>query len=372
MPAPIPSSLDSNALALRLAQLAGEERDVQVDFLLHLAVFDARRAYVELGHSSLWIYCLEVLHLREGAAGRRIGTMRVLVRFPSLEAPLRDGRLSLSTIIVLGPVLTEENLDALLARAAFRTKRETEELVVSLRPRPAPAPGIRKLLAAVPAGEHAALALDVRAAAPGSVSALDEPSETPPGIAMSTVQVTGPRAAPVERRRAAALDPVADDRWSLRATVDRAFKEDLETLRCLLAHKVPDGDLTKVLHEAIRCAVEKHGKRRGAVAPKQETSPTAPTPKTTRAPSAAMRREVWARDAGRCTFVAEDGRRCESRFRLEFDHVDEEGPPTAVNLRLRCRPHNLLHAEETYGRPFMDVFRRDTARSAERTSAARP
>jgi len=124
MPAPIPASLDSNALALRLAELAGEEREVQVDFLLHLAEFDARRAYLEAGHSSLWAYCLEVLHLREGASGRRIGAMRVLVRFPRLEAALRDGRLSLSTIVVLGPVLTHENLDALLARAAFRAEDE--------------------------------------------------------------------------------------------------------------------------------------------------------------------------------------------------------------------------------------------------------
>ena len=149
MPAPFPSSLDSNALALRLVELAGEEREVQVDFLLHLAEFEARRAYVEAGHSSLWSYCLEVLHLREGAAGRRIGAMRVLVRFPRLESSLRDGRLSLSTIITLGPLLTEENLDALLARATFRTKREVEELVVSLRrtararPRNSQAPGER-------------------------------------------------------------------------------------------------------------------------------------------------------------------------------------------------------------------------------------
>jgi hypothetical protein len=269
MPAPIPSSLDSTALALRLAELAGEEREVQADFLLHLAVFDARRAYLELGHSSLWSYCLEVLHLREGAAGRRIGAMRVLFRFPRLEAALRDGRLSLSTIIVLGPVLTEENLDALLARAAFRTKREVEELVVSLRPRPAPAAGIRKLPVHLSAGEHAVLALDVRVAAPGLGPALYLPSEMAPEIAARAAEAAGPRTVPVERRRAAELQAVAQDRWSMRATVDRAFRDDLETLRCLLAHKVPDGDLTKVLHEAIRCAVNEHGKRRGAVAPKR-------------------------------------------------------------------------------------------------------
>ena len=94
------------------------------------------------------------------------------------------------------------NLDALLARAAFRTKREVEELVVSLRPRPAPAPGIRKLPANVPTGEHGDLAFDVRAAELGAAPTLNEPSETAPEIAACTAQATEPRTAPVERRRA--------------------------------------------------------------------------------------------------------------------------------------------------------------------------
>jgi hypothetical protein len=38
MSALAPASLESNALALRLRELAGEERIVQVDFLLHLAL----------------------------------------------------------------------------------------------------------------------------------------------------------------------------------------------------------------------------------------------------------------------------------------------------------------------------------------------
>jgi hypothetical protein len=89
----LPSSLDSAALAHRLAELAGDERAVQVEFLLHLDEFDRRRAYVDAGYDSLWEYCLRALHLREGAAGRRIGAMRVLRRFPALEPALRDGRI---------------------------------------------------------------------------------------------------------------------------------------------------------------------------------------------------------------------------------------------------------------------------------------
>jgi hypothetical protein len=98
MPAADLALLDSAALSDRLHQLAGEERGVQVDFLLHLDELDRRRSFVELGYPSLWEYCLRALHLREGAAGRRIGAMRVLRRFPKLEAHLRDARLCLSTL----------------------------------------------------------------------------------------------------------------------------------------------------------------------------------------------------------------------------------------------------------------------------------
>ena len=137
MNAPIPASLDSKALALRLHELVGEERNVQVDFILHLDEFDRRRAYLEGGYGSLWDYLLKALHLREGAAWRRIAVMRVLRRFPSMKAPLRDGRLCLSTLALLGQVLTEDNAGELLARAAYRSKAEVDSPVASVKPRPA-------------------------------------------------------------------------------------------------------------------------------------------------------------------------------------------------------------------------------------------
>src|SRR5689334_17374962 len=62
MHASAPSSLDSAALARRLGELAGHEREVQVEFLLHLAEFDTRRAWAEAGYTSLWDYLLRVVH----------------------------------------------------------------------------------------------------------------------------------------------------------------------------------------------------------------------------------------------------------------------------------------------------------------------
>jgi hypothetical protein len=334
-----PSSLDTQALAACLRASAGEERDRQVDFLRYLDPFDAREAWREAGYGSLWQFCLSELALREGAAGRRIGAMRVLRQLPGLEAPLREGRLSLTTAVTLRPVLTRENLDEMVARAAFKTDEETRYLVATFQPRPAPKEGIRKLSGAAP-----------RLPAPGGA----------PAVEPEPLALTPPERPPSRP----SLDPVSADNWSVRITIDGAFREELENLKRLLWHKIPDGNLTTVLHEAVRCAIQKHGKRRGAVKGERQRKPAAPTsPRPGERPpiTAAVKRAVLDRDGGRCTYVSPDGRRCGSRWQLELDHIQPAalgGLSTVENLRLRCRAHNALHAEETFGRAYMARYRR--------------
>jgi len=71
---------------------------------------------------------------------------------------------------------------------------------------------------------------------------------------------------------------------------------------------------------------------------------------------AAVKRAVWRRDGGRCSFVGANGRRCGSRDFLEFDHVDpvaRGGKATVERVRIRCRAHNDLEAERTFGASFM-------------------
>ena len=59
---------------------------------------------------------------------------------------------------------------------------------------------------------------------------------------------------------------------------------------------------------------------------------------------AAVRREVWRRDSGCCSYVdRHTGRRCGSRFFLELDHIVPValgGAAEAGNLRLRCSAHH--------------------------------
>ncbi|HZZ86309.1 MAG TPA: HNH endonuclease [Anaeromyxobacteraceae bacterium] len=483
------ASLDSAALARRLGELAGDERRVQSDFLLHLEAFDCRRGYLDAGYSSLWEFCQKALHLREGAAGRRIAAMRVLRRFPALEGALREGKLCLSTLGLLGPVLKEENLEEVLARAAFRTRAEVDRLVAGMQPRPAPKDGIRKLAprqvapeGALFTGDDSASTTDVPAPPPAAAGAPPElavgpvsreiaGAQTAPSPSAAALPVpfaatplavpiaATPQALPIAQvasspesifrsrpegigasgsesrespplpmaqadsplrassRARPELRPLSEESYSLRLTLNAAFKGELDQLRQLLSHKVPSGDLAAVLREAVRCAIEKHGKRRGAVAPSRkptantaarpaaevtgtnaagtdaissasgtgadanlanESAPAKPDhqrskPRSRPAIPAAIRREVWARDGGRCAWRGEGGRRCDSRWQLEFDHVVPValgGPTTAANLRLACRAHNSFHAEQVFGREHMALFRRGATRQGEVTIAS--
>jgi hypothetical protein len=68
---------------------------------------------------------------------------------------------------------------------------------------------------------------------------------------------------------------------------------------------------------------------------------------------AGVRRQVWQRDGARCTYVSAFGERCRETAHLELHHDEpyaRGGRATAENLRLVCRSHNLLEAEEDFGR----------------------
>ncbi|MGC3998375.1 MAG: HNH endonuclease signature motif containing protein [Anaeromyxobacter sp.] len=379
-------ALDNSSLIAHVKSLAADERGIKVESLLALAEVERRKFYLDLGYPSLWAFCREVLHLPEGGAYRRIAAMRLLSRFPSLEAPLREGRLSLTTLGMLREVMTEENLDELVGQATFKSKSEVERLVVTIRPREAAKDGLRRLPSSPPLPQP-------RQVDPKGATA---PAMGPAGVAPAQPQEPGVFSEPAFALTAPTpvpgrpeLHPINAEQWSMRVTLDEAAHADLETLRELLSHKVPDGNLADVLKEALRCAVEKHAKRKGAVELARAAAPADPSPEASipaaapqvapvpapsgdplpvfatayrfdpRTVTAGVRRAVWARDGGCCSYISPEGHRCCSRWQLELDHIDPEamgGPPTALNLRLRCRGHNLWAAVQAFGREKMAAF----------------
>ena len=138
-------SLSDDELLRRLSDLLSQLRLVESDLIAHIAEVDERRLYASQASSSMFSYCTEVLNLSEDEAYERITAARASWKYPMLLEMLRDGRLRLSGIGKLAPHLTEENCKSLLARAAHKTKRQIEELLVELSPKPDVPSLIRKL-----------------------------------------------------------------------------------------------------------------------------------------------------------------------------------------------------------------------------------
>jgi len=101
---------------LRTALLhAADERQCMSVLLADIAEIESRRLFAPAGYSSLFHYCTDALKLSDDAAQRRIHAARIARRFPSIYAMCADGRLSLTTVNLLAPRLTEVNADELLA-----------------------------------------------------------------------------------------------------------------------------------------------------------------------------------------------------------------------------------------------------------------
>src|SRR5262245_17998328 len=129
-------SLSDPELLRRLSLLLQQSRRTGADLVAHIAEVDHRALYRSQACSSMFVYCVEVLHLAEREAYLRIAVGRVARRFPVILQMLTEGRLHLSGIALLSSLLNEENCSEVLARAAYRTKRQVEELVSELAPKP--------------------------------------------------------------------------------------------------------------------------------------------------------------------------------------------------------------------------------------------
>jgi hypothetical protein len=138
-------SIPDDELLRRLSHLLHDSRRVEADLVAHIGEVDERRLYAREAAPSMFAWCTEILHLSEAEAYMRIAVARASREHPMLLDMLREGRLHLSGIARLASHLTRENRQHVLARAAHKSKRQIEELIAELSPRPDAPAVMRKL-----------------------------------------------------------------------------------------------------------------------------------------------------------------------------------------------------------------------------------
>ena len=76
--------------------------------------------------------------------------------------------------------------------------------------------------------------------------------------------------------------------------------------------------------------------------------------KLSRAIPTHLKKYIWERDGGQCTYVhSKTKRKCSSKHLLQIDHIRPfslSGKSEASNLRLLCAGHNQFRSEKTFGR----------------------
>jgi 5-methylcytosine-specific restriction endonuclease McrA len=298
-----------------VATLVGSHRELTAKLVAHLAEIEERGLELLSGYSSMFDFCQKKLGMSEAEAFRRILAARLSRRFPLVLPLLASGSVTLSTLELVRHRLTEENHEELLAEVVHKRKREVQSYLASRFPR------------------------------------ADEPWSIRP---------------------LASVEPLSEGRFKVEFTASESLCDKLELCRDLMSHANPSRDLGVVVERAMDLLVAELDKKRLG---KTKRSRQAVSARERRRITNDTRRRVFERDGALCTYVAEDGRRCEARAFLELDHIDPKargGTNDAANLRVRCRAHNLLWAEQAFGREQIENFRQkmSAARARARSEAA--
>ncbi len=334
-------SLSDDELLERLSGLVSRSKRIEAELIAHIAEVDERKLYLREAAPSMFSYACDVLHLSEPEAYLRIAVARASRKHPVLLEMLADGRLHLSGIDKLAPHLTEENCDSLLARAAHKSKRQIEEIVADLSPRPDVPASVRKLPTRPVPTSNAPRPIPTAQLGPDPVVARAVP--------VLPSEVVSPASKPV-------VAPLGSERYRVQFTASGELRRKLARLQALM-----QGDLAEVIEAAVTEKLERLEAKRYAEtkAPRKNLEQTDTSPRSRYIP-AAVRRAVRKRDGDRCRFVSEQGRRCTETRGLEFHHHDpfgRGGDHDPDNVSLRCRRHNEYQAERDYGKDVFDSYR---------------
>jgi hypothetical protein len=303
--------LSNKILLENLISLVKKERELTLQVLHHLREIERRSLFSELGYSSLFEYVVRELKYSESAAQRRISSMRLLRELPELETKIEEGVLTLSHLSQAQSFFRQEKVGTIdekreiLFHLENKSKREVERELISRSTEPA------KLV--------------------------------------------------VEKIR-----QITPKYSEIKILVEEKILKQIEEIKNLLAHAKPSATTREVIEHALSETLErlkpKAPKENKTVQPIKSLSllPPAAVGKSTRYISQNVKREVWARDKGQCTYVNKDTKkRCMCKYGLEFDHIKAfalGGDNSTENLRLKCRAHNQLAAIQVFGKQKMQTF----------------
>ncbi len=347
--------LSNAALLERFKVLLSQSRDHLTELLVCMGEIEARHLFVREGYSSMHAYCVDVFHMSDDEAFKRIRAARLSRQYPAILTAIADGRLHLTAVTLLSKHFTHENVEGLIEAATHRTKLQVQMLIAVRFPQEDVPTTLREIKAQPVFMNMTSLP----APSGGTVASPTDVSTVQQSLVPERVNLTQARQSiALSAERFPIVTPLAPSRFELRCTISQEAHDAIRAAKELLGHVLPGADVSQIVEKALLELVARLEKQKYATVetPREPQAEPLHMPPTHHVP-AQVRRMVRQRDSGQCTFVAAGGHRCESRMRLEFDHIRPVclgGKSSTANLRLRCRVHNQYEATQLFGEEFME------------------
>lgn len=363
--------LKNSALLKKTKALVLEERKITLEVLHHLAEVWRRRLHQFRGFRSLFEYATSELGYSNGAAGRRIAAMELLIEIPEVEEKIKAGELNLTTVAQ--------------AQRLFDSEEKLEQ--------PIPLEKKKVILENLKNKSTRAVEMEL----------LNHSSQ------------------PFSFQKPDQIKPVAPSHSEIRFIADQNLLDQLETIKGLLANKHPHLTLAELFAEMAKLSLEKlqpkepKTKTQSKIAKQQSeqqlkqqskqphkqghkpqseqimensgdttsaqfcaepktvesvqinkenaTSEDALKKASSRYIPVEIKRAVYKRDDGICQFIDPvSGRKCGSRHGIQYDHATLPfamgGQATVESLQLVCAIHNRIRAIHWYGPKKMSAYMR--------------
>ncbi len=311
------NELSDDDLFARIASLCAEGCALTAEIVAYLVEVEERRLHLRIACSSMLDFCMRKLNMSKGNGFRYLTAARLVPKYPCLLPAIACGALRLSTLVELRDHLTTTNAEELLVLVRGKSFCAVKELLAAGCPKP-----------------------DVMSTI----------------VVQSEQYILASSPAEVSRRAMSPswVEPLSPVRFTVTMTVSRETRDKLERARDLMRHRNPGNDIAVVFDRALDGLLPRLEKERLGAAKRPRCSGPAVRGGSV---SRGARRDVFARDGEQCTYEDAQGSRCPARGFLELDHIEARalgGAGDAANLRVLCRAHNRLHAEEVFGRDHVE------------------
>jgi hypothetical protein len=279
----------------RMKFLTTRGRKITAELLELIRESEQRKLYRSLGRSNAFEWLVKDFKLSQPSANRRVLASRLLDEVPDLANRIESGVLNLSHVVLVQSAVRKEEKrigTKILSIEKIEIFREIENKT------------------------HEAAERIIK------------------------------KRFPETRTTGNSLRRLSDSESRLSVIISENCRSNIERSREILSHVIPDGCLSEIVDFVFNFHV-------GESDPLQKLTHRFSKLKKHRVITPLLRAKVLQRAGGRCEFIAEEtGIRCESRTRVQVDHIKPlalGGTNDLENLRALCQAHNLHEAERILG-----------------------